>query len=734
MTKSSDSPSLVYTDVLDKIHGITSQLDHEIFEDKQRGAPHIANDMLRNVEQELHRRIQALQQNAEWKTFTVAFCGEHNAGKSTLVECLRILFKESSKQEQHKAFHALQKHFGLYENDLQMLDQQAEKYTQRLEDIQSDMTNAGQQYEQQKGELIRNVQALQQNINEKKRAARPLSRILSILHRLPEETTLQQLQRQITQLPQQYTEEVARLQQQQQLAQSGREHVMRQHRLALDNRHQLAPFEDGLIINDEHLETPREINRYTFEYKGQPFTVLDVPGLDACNGKSDNHSYVAIERAHAVFYVTSKATALQKNAEAPSSTLEKISAYLGTQTEVWTLFNKHVTDPIALRNPVLVGVDEQASLADLDRTMRKMLGTHYRRSVSLSAFPAFLAVSDCLIPLSKKALRRKTFFDVLTAQQLLDASGVEKFQQLFIQELTKEYNAKIRRSNLNKVSAAINATCTGMERLVREQFLLLQEALHKEAEYAERQMQLAQNNLNKNITDVGRCAIMTFGTHVRQHIYAQIENDITNEDFESKLYAIMAQQQHLIQEGLPELFDKHVEQFKTQVGNIINRFEAHSKAILTRHEEFTHTQAVNAFSTDVDMGNGIDLCELMTSFADRALMHWPSVGWGIMSMDTITLMTGLFKSIWGFFNDDYRQNQQRKAVEKNIRKAYKELSVAFRQNQQIALQPLVEKMCEITAQLQEPVANIEHLCTTIDSVSLRLKQVARGVINWDSTH
>ncbi|GAA8320087.1 hypothetical protein HpBT192_11800 [Helicobacter pylori] len=39
--------------------------------------------------------------------FTIAFYGETGAGKSTLIECLRLFFKERSKMDQQECFKRL---------------------------------------------------------------------------------------------------------------------------------------------------------------------------------------------------------------------------------------------------------------------------------------------------------------------------------------------------------------------------------------------------------------------------------------------------------------------------------------------------------------------------------------------------------------------------------------------------------------------------------------------------
>ncbi|EKJ3458619.1 hypothetical protein PHB61_000800 [Campylobacter jejuni] len=43
--------------------------------------------------------LESLKNNEEWENFTIAFYGETNAGKSTLIEGLRIFFKEESKKK-----------------------------------------------------------------------------------------------------------------------------------------------------------------------------------------------------------------------------------------------------------------------------------------------------------------------------------------------------------------------------------------------------------------------------------------------------------------------------------------------------------------------------------------------------------------------------------------------------------------------------------------------------------
>jgi len=54
---------------------------------------------LREMQAGFDAELEFLEANAEWEKFTMAFIGETNAGKSTIIESLRILFNESSRRK-----------------------------------------------------------------------------------------------------------------------------------------------------------------------------------------------------------------------------------------------------------------------------------------------------------------------------------------------------------------------------------------------------------------------------------------------------------------------------------------------------------------------------------------------------------------------------------------------------------------------------------------------------------
>ncbi|WP_312466791.1 hypothetical protein [Stutzerimonas nitrititolerans] len=90
----------LYSEVAEGLNDTLSQLqglrvEHE--ESKQ----HVMGmmDKLENIQKSFSDEIALLEDNAEWDKFTIAFFGETNAGKSTIIESLRIMFDEEARRD-----------------------------------------------------------------------------------------------------------------------------------------------------------------------------------------------------------------------------------------------------------------------------------------------------------------------------------------------------------------------------------------------------------------------------------------------------------------------------------------------------------------------------------------------------------------------------------------------------------------------------------------------------------
>ncbi|WQX93175.1 50S ribosome-binding GTPase [Helicobacter pylori] len=77
-----------------------------------------ALEVFQKLESKSLKELESLKNNEEWENFTIAFYGETGAGKSTLIECLRLFFKEQSKVDQQERFKRLYSTYQKnYQND-----------------------------------------------------------------------------------------------------------------------------------------------------------------------------------------------------------------------------------------------------------------------------------------------------------------------------------------------------------------------------------------------------------------------------------------------------------------------------------------------------------------------------------------------------------------------------------------------------------------------------------------
>ncbi|EGH09440.1 hypothetical protein Pgy4_08153, partial [Pseudomonas savastanoi pv. glycinea str. race 4] len=657
MTAAEDISEGLYLKLVDHVSNLLKALAREVDDPALASAQAEAKSKLQIIEQALTKAIKELKDNAEHKTFTVAFYGETNAGKSTLIETLRILLKETTKREQRQRFIALQQQSGLSEKALQALEAEIETLGHRLAETKNETVAADTRHEQRQVEQQLQEETLRLRVEEQKRSAGLIQRILNLLRKLPEEIALVQLQAGGFVLPVQRESELTKLRQQGEPLESQLSQTRQRYATALESLQQLAAFEDGSIIGDGRADFTRQTQAYVFESQGQHFQLLDVPGIEGDETKVSEQINKAVKRAHAVFYVTSKAAPPQTGDMGRPGTLEKIKAQRGAQTEVWTLYNKRITNPMALQKPTLISLDEQASLNDLDQIMRKQLGEHYQRSMTLCALPAFYAAADCLMPRSTTASSRKKFLDAIEPDLLLEKSGVKQFYKHLTQDLVTDVKAKIRRSNMNKVQLAITDVCSEVKTIQTTQFAPLAKKLNEEAENASHQLRIAFKSLNSRLSNAGEQAIGEFEDSVRNRVYERIDDNISNDDFKAVLERVFTSEQSALQEKLPGTLDKQLDLFKKNVSEIVERFESHAKDLLAGYSQIGKARLAGDFSLNVNTDNGINAVGLLATLAGGAALIWNPVGWVLMTLGAVTLLISLAKALWSFFDDDYKKGQ-----------------------------------------------------------------------------
>ncbi len=92
--------------------------------------------VFQQLERKSLKELESLKNNEEWENFTIAFYGETGAGKSTLIECLRMFFKEQSKVVQQERFKRL---YSNYQNNYQNDERNKQAILNELHSLQDGM-------------------------------------------------------------------------------------------------------------------------------------------------------------------------------------------------------------------------------------------------------------------------------------------------------------------------------------------------------------------------------------------------------------------------------------------------------------------------------------------------------------------------------------------------------------------------------------------------------------------
>lgn len=198
------------------------------------------------------------------------------------------------------------------------------------------------------------------------------------------------------------------------------------------NEHaELEKLQDGAIIGDGRSDFTLETKSYALKHNNQSFVLLDVPGIEGDEKKVKEQISDATKKAHAIFYVTKTPAPPQKGEERKEGTIEKIQKQLDLQTEVYTLFNKPINSPRALKDG-LIDENEKKSLRDLDEKMKAILGKHYEGHQIVSAQAAFYGLSSALLPETDFYKNKQKFLEIFKEEELLlYKSQFKQFRRIY---------------------------------------------------------------------------------------------------------------------------------------------------------------------------------------------------------------------------------------------------------------------------------------------------------------
>ncbi|MGN8477188.1 GTPase [Helicobacter pylori] len=484
-------------------------------------------------------------------------------------------------------------------------------------------------------------------------------------------------------------------------------------------------MQDGAIIGDGRNDFTLKTQSYSFQYNHQNFVLLDVPGIEGSEQKVIDQISNATQKAHAIFYVTKTPNPPQKGEEGKRGTIEKIQKQLASQTEVWTIFNKPINSPRALKDE-LVNESEKESLKILNKEMKNILGKHYMGYKAVSAQAAFYGLSQALIPETDFDKKKQKFLKDFKAEELLYQSHFKLLAKFISEELLKNSHAKIIQSNCNKALKVVEELQNTIKTTIEKR---IDPMIKARQEYKEEIDDNLDRSTDKFISDLKNSAldeIDQFKFDIGEIMEERIEKGVEDEECERIFNNELKQRETKLIEDIKQRFKECGERFDEEIKEAIKQLEYRIKdslAMLKRINNLSLNPNSN-FNTDSD----IDTIGLFSSIGGLVLLLLtPVVGEFALIAGVGLALVGIGKSIWSFFDSDYKKSQQRKEVDEKLDEACEKIAENVKSRLESVKKDIWEKIEKLKAELNGPVENYEYKKERLKEVNKRLGYISNDI-------
>ena len=686
----------------------------------------------------LNQAIEELKKSQEWDKFTVAFYGETNAGKSTIIEALRIYFQEETKVLQQSQFKNIAK---TYQDNKFKLELQAKDTNENILEYKLKIKNLINNFKIRKEELERKINQITSE-DLKKKESSFFYTILSLLHIVDVQREIGKLANESNKYCSTYDKELKNLKN---LIDEKDKELKKLEtdikELETTTYSSLQNFLDGQIIGDGRSDFTKESAVYNFVHNNQEFVFLDVPGIEGDETIVIEEISQAVKKAHAVFYVTSSVTPPQKGDENKQGTLEKIKEHLGAQTEVYTVFNKRVTNPMQL-NKALISDDEEESLKVVDKKITEILGENYAGHKSISAKIAFLSLAECLLVETPIHNERLKFLNKFSTDDLIEKAQFDNMCSFITNELITNTKQKIKKSNYNKASNILSELTSILHYASKENFEPLYRQILLEVDDASKNLRNSLRRTKLDLESIIEKALREFENTTRKEIYRLIDSNISDNSFKNKLEILLKENLKTMVESISINIENQITKFQISITDVLENFKRRVNLAIEDYQTFDFGNLESKFNINLNIDNGISGWGVVGSligagatayWAITAGNIWNPAGWTMATLgivvSAVAVLISFGKSIYKFFSDDYKKSEQRKSADENIENITDKIKPKMMEN----IAPLIGELSKLIDDITNDLDNIvlqrkmayEYLDNTHNELSQLTKQIKR---------
>ncbi len=228
-------------------------------------------------------------------------------------------------------------------------------------------------------------------------------------------------------------------------------------------------------------------------------------------------------------------------------------------------------------------------------------------------------------------------------------------------------------------------------------------------------------------------AIERFKSDFREKMYAHIDRDIEDDECKRKFEVELQQGMEKLGEYMKRRFEQDGEQFREDLQEDIEQFKErieYSLAMLnyinidSGFDPNFNTHSAFDFHIDTDSGiDGLGLLGSMAGLGFGIFNFWNPVGWASIGLGLV----GVGKSVWNFFDSDYKKSQQKKEVDKNLDKVFEIIEERVRNQIEDAKKGIFEKVESLKVGLNDPVVCYERMREGLKKADKDLSHLSNNI-------
>ena len=731
----------IYRDVIEKIESLLSETSAEDISDARITTLYQeTRNQLSSVSETLTKELQSLQEHSEWDSFTVAFYGETNAGKSTLVEALRILLNEETKIKEralyantYKRLTALQNKSSMIEQEIKGLQEEKDNKTQELMASIGAATKALETIDDRLKYAIALIEA--NNLARADLRTNSTGDFFRVLLGKDEYSEKNgSLREEIPKLKLEYKECKSKIDIYNNNLESESEvfdlkiKPLEEEKIILDQ--EIAPLKvaaeshrDGQIIGTGQQDFTQDVTEYSFTINGQSLTLLDLPGIEGSESHYIDLIISALEKAHAVFYI-SKTPKPPQNGEDGISTISKVGKQLSGQTEVVFIYNKPAQNTKQIEDSSEISDDLQKSLGEVDQIMTAVLGDNYIGHFVICAMAAYLANSNNYgeSETAKKLRKRQDkFLKQFTPEELKSKSNLDAIITWIEKNLASDYRGKIKEANYYKVINCLAETETEIE-AIENKFKDLRIILTNELTASFKAIDARLNSMINELRDAKRTASHRFKIKSNEILYQEIDKGIDDDELSNKIKEVFdAQSRNSI-----SLFNSKLktlgEAYAKDVADINNKYQ---KYFLENIEVFNDTSKLGfEYEPIIDKHDkkNADALWIMGEIIG-AVIFISTSSTAVLVMTILGLLIKVGRFIVKSIDPESNKAFQMQDLDLNVKNARTELENTLQSHNDIVIERIEENNQRIKERMEKSLEELDKSLTTLENARIGIRTI-----------